>query len=57
LVRAFSYWLTQTDAASNWLLIKRQCQACRESSSKINLIAQAIGVIFAFTGKKMFYFN
>jgi hypothetical protein len=34
----FSYWLTQTDAAFDWLIIKRHCQACRGYSSKINPI-------------------
>ncbi len=32
-------------------------KACREFSNKINRITAAIGVILAFTGKKMFYFN
>ncbi len=32
-------------------------KACREFSRKINRITAAIGVILAFTGKKMFYFN
>jgi hypothetical protein len=33
-------------------------KACREFRCKINLTtAAAIGVLLAFTGKKMFYFN
>ncbi len=32
-------------------------KARRESSYKINQNTAAIGVILAFTGKKMFYFN
>ncbi len=32
-------------------------KACREFNYKINLTTAAIGVILAFTGKKMFYFN
>jgi hypothetical protein len=32
-------------------------KACREFSNKINRITAVIGVILAFTGKKMFYFN
>jgi hypothetical protein len=32
-------------------------KACREFRYKINRITAAIGVILAFTGKKMFYFN
>ncbi len=48
----------KTDAASDWLLIKRLVwKACREFSYKINRITVDIGVILAFTGKKMFYFN
>jgi hypothetical protein len=48
------------EAASDWLLIKRQCiglKGFREFRYKINRITAAIGVILAFTGKKMFYFN
>ena len=47
-------------AASDWLLIKQHYlgrKACRESRYKINRIPQVIGVILAFSGKKMFYFN
>jgi hypothetical protein len=32
-------------------------KACREFRYKINRITADIGVILAFTGKKMFYFN
>jgi hypothetical protein len=32
-------------------------KACRELRHKINRITQAVGVILAFTGMKMFYFN
>jgi hypothetical protein len=32
-------------------------KACREFRYKINRRTAAIGVILAFTGKKMFYFN
>jgi hypothetical protein len=48
------------DAASDWLLIKRHCidmKACQQFSYKINRITATIGVILAFTGKNMFYFN
>ena len=38
------------DPSSDWL-------ACREFRYKINRITADIGVILAFTGKKMFYFN
>ncbi len=52
--------LHKTDAASDWLLIKRHCigwKTCWEFNYKINRITAAIGVILQFTGKKMFYFN
>ncbi len=52
--------LQKTDAASDWLLIKRHCigiEACRVFNYKINRITAAISVILASTGKKMFYFN
>ena len=52
--------LHKTDAASDWLLINATAlieKAYREFSNKINRITAAIGVILAFTGKKMFYFN
>ncbi len=42
--------LYKADAASNWLLIKCHCY-------EINRITKAIGVILAFNGKMMFYFN
>jgi hypothetical protein len=32
-------------------------KACRQFRYKINRMTAAIGVILAFTGKKMFYFN
>ena len=49
--------LHKIDAASDWLLRKRVCigmKACREFSYKINRTTAAIGVILAFTGRKMF---
>ncbi len=52
--------LHKTDAASDWLVIKRTAlirKACRGFSYKINRITAAVGVILAFTGKKVFYFN
>jgi hypothetical protein len=50
--------LYKTDAASDWLLIKRHCNGMKGLPSyKINWTTAAIGMIFAFTGKKMFYFN
>ncbi len=48
------------DPSSDWLLINSTpmaLKACREFRYKINQITAAIGVILAFTGKKMFYFN
>ncbi len=52
--------LHKTDAASGWLFIKRSAleqKACREARYKINRTTEAVGVILAFTGKKMFYLN
>ncbi len=52
--------LQKIDSASDWLLIKHTAlvwEAYREFSYKINQITAAIGVILAFTRKKMFYFN
>ncbi len=51
--------LHKIDTASDWLLIKRVCigmvwKACRELSYKINRTTAVIGVILAFTGKRMF---
>ncbi len=49
--------LHKTDAASDWLLIKRLStwwKACRKFSYKINQITAAIGVILAFIGKRMY---
>ena len=48
--------LHKIDAASDWLLIKRHCIGTK-GSYKINWITAAIGVIFAYTRKKMFNFN
>ena len=45
--------LHKTDAASDWLVQK----ACRVFSYKTNRVTWAIGVILAFTRKRMFYFN
>jgi len=45
--------LHKIDAASDWLLRK----ACREFRYKVNRRTQASGVILAFTGTLMFYFN
>ncbi len=48
------------DPSSDWLLIKRHSNGMEglpEFRYKINRITAAIGVILAFTGKKMFYFN
>ncbi len=52
--------LHKTNAASDWLLINFTAligKACREFSNKINRITAVIGMILAFTGKNMFYFN
>jgi hypothetical protein len=48
------------DPSSDWLLIKRHSNGMEGLLGvqiKINRITAAIGVILAFTGKKMFYFN
>ena len=45
--------LHKKDAASDWLVEK----ACRVFNYKTNRITWAIGVILAFTGERMFYFN
>jgi hypothetical protein len=48
------------DPSSNWLHKKGTpmvWKGCWEFRYKINRITAAIGVILAFTGKKMFYFN
>jgi hypothetical protein len=50
----------KTDAASDWLLIKRLCIGMKGLPGvhlQNNRITAAIGVILAFTGKRMFYFN
>ncbi len=52
--------LHKIDAASDLLLINGSAlvwKACREFSYKINRTTAAIGVIIAFTGERMFYFN
>ncbi len=52
--------LHKIDAASDWLLIKWVCigmKGLRGYSYKINRTTAAIGVILAFAGRKMFYFN
>ncbi len=52
--------LHKIDAVPDWLLIKRTVlvwKACREVRNNINQITAAIGVILAFTGEEMFYFN
>jgi hypothetical protein len=46
--------LHKIDAASDWLLIKWLCIGLMYN---IYRITAAIGVILAFTGKRMFYFN
>jgi len=56
-----SYWLTQNRRCL-WLVADKKTlpqvrKACREYRCKNNRITQVIGVILAFTGKKMFYFN
>jgi hypothetical protein len=52
--------LQKTDAASDWLLIKRHYlgkKGLPGDTKIIGLHFLAIGVILAFTGKNMFYFN
>ncbi len=47
------------DTASDWCSKNGTSlvwKACLEASYKINRITSIIGVILAFTGKKMFYF-
>jgi hypothetical protein len=44
------------DPSSDWLLIKRHSNGIK-GLTQINRITAAIGVILAFTGKKMFYLN
>jgi hypothetical protein len=49
--------LHKIDAASDWLLRKRVCIAMKGLPGvqyKINRTTAAIGVILAFTGRKMF---
>ncbi len=43
--------LHKTDSASDWLLIERL------AGSSVTKLTAVIGVILAFTGKKMFYFT
>ncbi len=48
------------DPSSDWLLIKQHSNGMEGLPGvqiKNNRITAAIGVILAFTGKKMFYFN
>ncbi len=45
--------LHKTDAASDWLLMK----GLPKFRYKNNRTTPAIGVILAFTGERMFYFN
>ncbi len=55
-----SYWLTQNGRSGigcSWNGTPLIRKACREFSNKINWITADIGVILAFTEKKMFYFN
>ncbi len=47
--------LHEIDTFSDWLLIKRHCIIMK--GLLINRITAAIGVILAFTGKKMFLFS
>jgi hypothetical protein len=52
--------LHKIDAASDWLLTKRLCIGMKGLPGvqiQINRTTAAIGVILAFTGKRMFYFN
>ncbi len=52
--------LHKIDAASDWLLINGAAlvrKACRKFRYKNNRTTAAIGVILAFTGERMFYFN
>jgi hypothetical protein len=49
--------LHKIDVASDWLLIKGVCISMKGFRYKINRTTAAIGVILAFTGKRMFYFN
>jgi hypothetical protein len=44
------------DAASDWLLIKQHCIGTKGLPG-VNRLTAAIGVILAFTGKKMFNFS
>jgi hypothetical protein len=47
--------LHKIDASSDWLLIKHHSIGMK--GCIINRTTAAIGMILAFTGKKMFYFN
>ncbi len=52
--------LHKIDAVSDWLLIKHYCigtKGLTEFRYKNNRTTAAIGVILAFTGERMFYFN
>jgi hypothetical protein len=51
---------TKQTLPPDWLLIKRHCIGMKGLPGvqlQINQITAAIGVIIAFTGKKMFYFS
>jgi hypothetical protein len=52
--------LNKIDAASDWLLLKQHCNGMKGLPGvqiQINRTTAAIGVILAFTRKKIFYFN
>ncbi len=52
--------LHKIDAACDWLLIKWRCIGTKglpEVQVQNNRTTVAIGVILAFTGERMFYFN
>jgi hypothetical protein len=52
--------LQKIDAAADWLLIKRHCIGTKglwKFRYKNNRTTEDIGVILAFTGERMFYFN
>ncbi len=49
--------LHKIDAASDWLLTALVLKACQKFKYKDNRTTAAIGVILAFTGERMFYFN
>ncbi len=49
--------LHKIHAASDWLLTALVRKACRKFMYKDNRTTAGIGVILAFTGERMFYFN